>query len=427
MRAMRRDAIGRIAGRFEQYGDLYYAPFLGRDVYVLRHPDHIRQVLIEQAAKFQKPEQGLTARELKKLLGNGLLNSNGDAWRKQRRRVQPAFGREQLEAYGAHSVRFAREALTRFDSGLELDVGREMMDLTLRVVAKSLFDHEIETESDEVAQAMRAFRDTFGGIDAVLPSWLPTAGRRRTSKALASIDAIVYRWIDARRSKPTGGADLLSLLAQVRAGEEPMERAVLRDELLTLFIAGHETTSHALSWTWALLAQHPQIEARLHEELDQVLAGREPEVKDLPKLVYTERVLSEAMRLYPPAYAIARVATVDVTVGSFVIPEGADVVIWIYHVHHDARWFADPERFDPDRFSPERKAALPACAYLPFGAGTRICIGKQFAMMEAQLILATLAQQVRLTRDNQQPVAKHLAVTLAPRALKMRVLRRTAS
>jgi cytochrome P450 len=395
MRRMQSGAAARVGERFEQYGDLYCAPFLGRDVFVLRHPEHIEQVLISQAARFAKPTTGLTARQLARLLGQGLLTSNGELWRSQRRLIQPAFRRERLAEYAGQVAEHTHQMLSLWQDGASIDTSREMMELTLRIVCKALFDHQVSGEGDSVAAAMRVLRSTFGGIDALLPDWLPVPSKRRALAALAEVDGIIYRLIDDARGRQ--GRDLLSTLSV--AGDGGMSRQQLRDELVTLFLAGHETTSH-------------------------VLHGRAPTWEDLPNLPYAEQVLSEAMRLYPPAYVLARVANCDTELGGFPVTRGSDVVIWLYHTHHDARWFSDPERFDPDRFGPERRKQIPSCAYLPFGVGTRTCIGKQFAVMEALLVLASVAQRFRLLSGG-TPVSKDMRVTLAPKnGLPMRLARR---
>jgi cytochrome P450 len=428
-RRMQSGAAERIGERFAEYGDIYYAPFMGRDVYVLRHPAHLHEVLVAQANKFEKPSEGLTARQLGRLLGQGLLNSNGELWRKQRRLIQPAFRRERLEEYASLVVEHTEELLNELVPGREVDVSREMMELTLRIVSKALFDHRVTHETDRVAAAMRVFRRAFGGLDALLPDWLPTPSKRRTLAALADVDAIIYELIDKKRER--GGRDLLSTLSTSVDDEGDravMSRRQLRDELLTLFIAGHETTSHALTWTFHLLAQHPEVLRRLQHELDSVLGERAPGFRDLEQLPYTEQVLSEAMRLFPPAYVIPRVASADAVVGDYTIPRGADVVMWIYHTHRDGRWFAEPERFDPERFSPARRRELPSCAYVPFGAGTRTCIGKQFAIMEAALVLACTARRFTFSALPGERVERDMSVTLSPRGgLRMRVEARSTS
>jgi len=417
MRRMRGGAIETVGGRFEKYGDLYRAQFLGRDVYVMRHPDHIREVLLSQADCFQKPDDGTTATVLRRFLGRGLLTENGEAWRAHRKLIQPAFHPASLKSYAPFFVEAAEASMSGYRDGQALDLSREMMELTLQIVTKSLFDHRVTDEADGVADAMRVFRAAFGGIDSVLPRWLWTPVRARTDRALGSIDAMVYGMIDARGGHPTGD-DLLSALIRASNASDPeerLDRTQLRDEVLTLFLAGHETTSHALTWTFLLLSRNPEVEARLHAELDEVLEGRSPTLEDLPRLPYVEQVLKEAMRIYPPAYVIPRVSTGEARIGGYDLPVGSDVVMWIYHTHHDPRWYPDPERFDPSRFEKAREATLPACAYVPFGAGMRTCVGKRFALTEAELILATLAQRLRFDADPSYRVERDAAVTLAPK------------
>ena len=424
MRKMRTGAASVVGGRFDRYGDIYYAPFLGRDVYVLRHPDHIREVLIRQASKLGKPTEGVSARQLEQLLGEGLLNANGDSWRRRRRLIQPAFHPDKLRTYSETVSSYALEAIGAWRDGATIDVSREMMELTLRIVCRTLFDHDVRSggETDRVAEAVSTLRDSFGGIESVLPSWLPTPGQRRIRRAIEEVDAIVYGLID-RRMGSAGGEDLLGSLIEATKGDDGLTRRELRDELLTLFIAGHETTSHALSWTLHLLGENPEAQKHVRDELD-ALEG-EPGWDTLEDLPWTRQCIEEAMRIYPPAYVVPRMATEDVAVGGFLIPKGADVVVWILHTHRDARWFPDPMRFEPSRFDPEARKSIPQCAYLPFGAGQRTCIGKQFALMEAHLILAHVLRAVRLHPDPTHRVRPQLTVTMAPSGgLPMRVERR---
>jgi cytochrome P450 len=420
---MRSGPAERIRARFERYGDIYCARFLGRDVFVLRHPEHLQEVLITQASKFEKPSEGITARQLSLLLGQGLLNSNGELWRRQRRLIQPAFRRERLEEYATLILEHTEQMLDSWHDGASVDASREMMELTLRIVSKALFNHRVTDETDRVASAMRVLRQSFGGFQALLPAWIPLPSRMQTLRALADMDAIIYELMDAPRE--SGGRDLLSTLAAAFAaegGKRDEQRRQLRDELVTLFIAGHETTSHALSWTWHLLSTHPEVEQKLHAELARVLGGRAPRWSDLEHLPYAEQVLSESMRLYPPAYVLARVSNADAVVGGYTIPRGSDVVMWTYLTHHDARWFPDPERFDPERFSPTSRKTIPQCAYVPFGAGTRTCIGKQFALVEALLILTRTAQRFTLSAVPGARIERDMSVTLAPKhGLTLRV------
>ncbi len=424
---MRSDVVGRIAERFEQYGDLYCAPFLGRDVYVLRHPAHIQEVLLNQAQRFEKPSSGLMARQLRRLLGQGLLNSNGELWRRQRRLIQPAFRKETVHAYAPVIVAQTRELLDGLRHGETVDIAQTMMQLTLRIVSKALFALELDGEIERFGRAMYAFRGAFSRLGAALPNWLPSPAQRRALLALAEVDELIYGLID--NPQVTHGHHLLSALVgstDATGAPSGRDRKQLRDELVTLFIAGHETTAYALTWTFHLLSQHPEIEAKLHAELERVLSGRDPSASDLLQLVYAEQVLCEAMRLYPPAYVLPRVCVEDALVGGYHIRRGSDVIVRVYHTHHDPRWFPDPERFDPERFSPARRASIPACAYLPFGAGTRLCVGKSFAMLEALLILASTAQRFLLRAMPGTVVELDMALTLAPkRGLPMRVQSRS--
>ncbi len=420
-RAFREDPIGFVGRRFEMYGDMYSTVFRGVPLYVTRHPAHIHQTLVTSGGSFMKPEQGLGARQIRRFLGTGLVTSNGDFWRQQRRMINPAFGRKRIEAFGAIMVEKSKAILDRLQPGTTREVGADMMALTLNIVAKTLFDHDPTHDQDRVASALDAFRNSSGAAN-ILPSWVPIPSVRRMNHALRDIDDVVYGLIDARRTESDAAlatrTDLLSALL-LASSETPgtsdgrMSRKELRDELLTLFLAGHETTSQALTWTWYLLAQHPEIEARLHAELDDVLGGRWPSVADA--LPFTDRVLLESMRLFPPVTTVARVATEPVEIGGWPVPKGADVIVWIYWAHHDARWWPEPERFDPDRFLPERLAQVPEGAYTPFGAGQRLCIGKHFALMEARLILATIAQRRRFRIEPGHRVEKHVAVTMSPR------------
>lgn len=415
MRKMRNGAAQVVLERFDAYGDIYYAPFLGRDVYVLRHPDHIREVLVRQASKFGKPTEGISAKQLEQLLGEGLLNANGDSWRRRRRLIQPAFHPEKLRAYSETVSAFSREAIAEWTSGETIDISREMMELTLRIVCRALFDHDVRQggETDRVAAAVNTLRDSFGGIEAVLPDWLSTPGQRRIRGAIEDVDSVVYGLIDRRMAASKQGDDLLGALIETTRQDDGLTRRELRDELLTLFIAGHETTSHALSWTLHLLGQNPEAAERARAEVDAL--GRDPDWESLQALPWTRQCIDEAMRIYPPAYVVPRAVVEEVEIGGYVFPKGADVVVWILHTHRDARWFPNPMRFDPSRFEPEARKSIPQCAYLPFGAGQRTCIGKQFALMEAQLILAHILHKTVLRADTSHDVRAHLTVTMSPK------------
>ena len=425
----RKDSIGFVGERFRLYGDMYYAPLGQTRLYVTRHPDHIREILQTQGQKFAKTTAGNAARQLHRVLGDGLLNSNGEVWKRQRALINPAFHRRRIESHAAAMVSSTRDMLSTWSDGDEVDVSQAMMELTLRIVARILFDHDPTGETDAVAGAMRAFRDLLGA-GAFLPEWVPLPSIRRSKRALARMDEVVYGLIDERRAAPDLDQrnDLLSALVSGLGEEGGMTRKQLRDELLTLFLAGHETTSHALTWTLYLLSQNTEHRAALAAEAAAVLGDRPATADDHTALAFTGRCLDEGMRMYPPAYVISRTALEDVEIGGYDIPKGAEVLVWIYHTHHDPRWYPEPARFDPSRWTPEAIAQRPKSAYIPFGGGTRTCVGKHLALMEARLILATLAQEVDLSLVPGHKVVKDPTVTLAPKfGMKMRVHRRAAS
>ncbi len=422
---IRKDSIGFVGERFRLYGDMYYAPLGKTRLYVTRHPDHIREVLQTQGQKFGKTTTGNAARQLHRVLGDGLLNSNGELWKRQRKLINPAFHKRRIESHADAMVSATREMVDGWADGEVVDVSRAMMELTLRIVARILFDHDPAGETDAVAGAMRAFRDLLG-TPALLPEWVPLPSIRRSKEALARMDDVVYGLIDERRRATDLDErnDLLSALVSALDDGSGMSRKQLRDELLTLFLAGHETTSHALTWTLYLLSQDTEHRSAVATEAASILEARAAKADDFPALEFAGRCLDEGMRLYPPAYVISRTALEDVEIGGYDIPKGAEVLVWIYHTHHDARWYPEPERFDPDRWLPEAVAARPKMAYLPFGGGTRTCVGKHLALMEARLILSTLAQHVELSLVAGHEVVKDPTVTLAPKhGMRMRVRR----
>jgi len=417
-----RDPIAFQGGRFERYGDIYTSRVNQLVTLVTRHPDHIQRVLVDDGDSYMKPELGIGAAELRRVLGNGLLSSNGDFWRQQRRQVQPGFGASHLRAYAETMVAYTLERVRHWPIGGIIDVKSEMMGLTLSVVGKVLMGKDVRSRQSEVETAMVAFRRSFGGVSSVLPRWVPHPARARERRVLARMRALMDGFIDEHASG-LGDDDqcLLHVLAQGLGSDGFMSREQLRDEALTLFFAGHETTSHALSWTLSLLARNPAVRAKLGREVDEVLGGRAATFADLPALEYTAQVLGEAMRLYPPAHSVLREAARDTTLAGYDVPQGSHVVVSIFHAQRDGRWHAGPLEFRPERFEAEAAKIMKPGSYVPFGAGTRVCIGKRFALMEATLILATLAQHVTLDcLDDGEPVAS-ASITLAPVELRMRV------
>lgn len=420
---LRRDPLGALVRLAREYGDVAGFALGRRRLVLLSHPEDIREVLVVNHQRFHKPEIGRDLPGSKSLLGNGLLRSESEFHRRQRRMIQPVFHRQRIAGYAATMSRYAQATSARWQDGATLDMDAEMMRLTLAIVAKTLFDTDVEQgEAASVraalTTAMRLGTRLGGSPLAGLRAHLPLPGNARLRAARAQLDATIFRIIAERRASGEDRGDLLSmlLLAQDDEGDGAgMSDEQLRDEAMTLFLAGHETTSNALTWAWMLLAQHSEVERRLHAELDAALAGRTPGADDVARLPYTEMVLTEAMRLYPPAWTIARRALADHPVREYVLPPHTMVVMSQYVVHHDPRWYPEPERFDPDRWTPEARAARPKFAYFPFGGGPRLCIGEPFAWMEGVLILATLAQRWQARLAPGQRIEPEPLITLRPR------------
>jgi cytochrome P450 len=355
------------------------------------------------------------------VLGEGLLTSEREFHLRQRRLAQPGFHRQRIASYGAVMAEYADRWRRRWTGGQRVDLHAEMMGLTLAVVGKTLFDYDMAVDSGHIAQSLQIFLEKFRFRllpFAALVERLPLPGMIRLRRARERVDSIVYRIIRERRASGRDHGDLLSMLLaaqDVEGDGGSMTDQQLRDEAITLILAGHETTSNALTWAFYLLSQHPDVEARLHAELHAALAGRLPAADDLPALPYTEMVLAESMRLYPPAYAIGRWTLEDHAFGPYEIPRHSIVLCSQWVMHRDPRFYPHPERFDPGRWTSEARAARPKFAYFPFGGGNRVCIGEGFAWMEGILILAALAQQWRMRvvpgyRPDLWPV-----ITLRPR------------
>ncbi len=410
-----RDPLAFLAAISREYGDIVTMSFYNFRVYYVSHPDYIEEVLVNQARKFIK---GRILRANKGLFGNGLLTSEGDFWLRQRRLAQPAFHRARIAAYGKTMVRFTERLIEGWRDGETRDIHAEMMRLTLQIVAKTLFDADVDGDAQQVGHALEAIMDFNSDFRRLIltPSWLPTPRNLRAALAIRRLNKIIYRIIDQRRAAGGDAGDLLSMLlhAQDEDGSRMTDRQ-LRDEVITLFLAGHETTALALSWTWWLLAQNPRAEVKLHGELDAVLAGCSPTLEDLPKLRYTDHVISESMRLYPPAWGMARVAIEDAEIGGYRIPKGSGVSLSQWVVHRDPRWFEAPQEFLPERWEGDLPKRLPRFAYFPFGGGPRQCIGNTFALMEAALLLATIAQKFRMRLVLDQKVEPVASITLRPR------------
>jgi cytochrome P450 len=416
LREFGRDRLETLSRWAREYGDLVWARFGPRVVLFLNHPDLVEEVLVNQNRKFIKHYR---LRDATRTLGQGLLISEGEFWRGQRKLAQPAFHRERIAAYGILMVQLTERMLSTWADGQVRDAQDDMMRLTLEIVAKTLFDAEIGGDSADVSAAMDTLMQAFVVRTASLlslPHWLPTPMNIRVERAIRRLERILHAVIAERRKSGEDRGDLLSML--LRAQDEESGRRMtdtqLRDEVMTLFMAGHETTANTLAWTWFLLSQHPEAEARLNEELETVLAGKPPEFADLTRLPYTENVINETLRVFPTVWMVGRENIEPVELGGYEIPVGTTLLMPQWVIHRDARWFADPDEFRPERWEGGLMQRLHRYAYFPFGGGPRICIGNNFALMEAALVLATVAQKFRLRLAEDARVTPLATMTLRP-------------
>jgi cytochrome P450 len=412
----RRDMLGFVTTCARTYGDVAAFRLGPRRCALVSHPDLIEQILVTQARQFIKH---FVLRLTPIVLGQGLLSSEGDFWLRQRRLAQPAFHRDRVHSYGAIMVDYTERLLAEWRDGEERHIHTDMMRLTLEIVAKVLFDADVASDAREVGEALRValehFKASFGSL-VKLPLFLPTPANLRLKKAVRRLDTLIHRFIDQRRVGGPDRGDLLSRLLHARDEDDGsrMTDQQVRDEMMTLFLAGHETTAIALAWTWYLIASHPEVETRLLRELTEVLGDRSPSVADLPKLKYTEQVVLESMRLYPPAYVIGREPIHDCVLGGYKIRAGQTIFMAQWVVHRDPRFFDNPDEFRPERWAADKAKHLPKYAYFPFGAGPRVCIGNTFAMMETCLIVATIARNWRFRLTPGHPVEPQPLMTLRP-------------
>jgi cytochrome P450 len=413
-----RDPLPFIEKLFREYGDVVHLRLAGFHVYVVASPDGIKHVLQENHRNYVKSAD---YKILAQLLGQGLVTSEGSLWLRQRRLMQPMFHRQKIAAFGAMMTDCALAMLegwrTRAEKREPFDVATEMMRLTLQIVGRALLTMDLTAQADLIGRNMTIANERMGEMDlTALVPWLPTPANRRFRKSVNVLRQLVLKIIAARRREGRDYGDLLSMLLAVRDEEtgESMSDEQLRDEVLTLILAGHETTATALSWTWYLLSQNPEAERKLHAELDEVLGGRPPAMADLANLNYTGMVIDEAMRLYPPVWAIGRQALEDDEISGYRVPQGSNVMVSQWLAHHHPGYWENPLRFEPERFSAERAAGRPRYAFFPFGGGPRMCIGNLFALTEAQLVLATVAQRYRLRLLPNHPIETQPLVTLRP-------------
>ena len=431
MPAFRSDPLNFLLYCAREYGDWVPLRLGPRRAFLLGDPDDIEEVLVAQYRNFSK---GPGLRRSRLLFGNGLLTSEGDFWRRQRKLAQPAFHRERIAAYAQIMVDETRSYISTWNNGETRDIHQEMTQLTMPIALKTLFGSELQNMG-VVSEALELTQSHFQKwihILSMLPGWVPTPRLPGMTRAVAELDAIVYKLIADRRASGEDKGDLLSMLlraqdeeAQEGSGDEDgsaMTDRQIRDEVLTLFLAGHETTALTLTWTLYLLAQYPDVEAKLRAEVETVLGSRPATAADKPNLKYTEQVIQEALRLYPPAWVLGRSALADCTIGGHAVAKGSTIIISQWAVHRNARFFPDPETFRPERWEGDFARTLPKYAYFPFGGGPRVCIGNTFALMESVLVLATLLQSCRFELVPGQNIVLQPAVTLRPReGVKMRI------
>jgi cytochrome P450 len=406
----------------KEYGGIARIPVPFMHVYNLAEPEVVKHILQDNAKNYTK--QTLQYTNLALVAGQGLLTSDGAFWLRQRRMIQPGFHRNRIAGFGQEMTGAAEQLVQHWKArlGQEMDLDHEMMELTLQIVGKTLFSADLSQGASNLVRATLTALDfvMFRAQNPFSPDlFLPSQRRRSFKQALHTLDSAVHQLIAERRASGPKD-DLLSMLLEARSdGGEAMSAVQLRDELITLIVAGHETVASSLTWTWYLIATHPQVEHTLHAELAAVLGGRTPTVEDLPLLPYTRAVVDESLRLYPPAWVITRRAIAADQIGPYTLPAGSLVITSPYVVHRQGLW-SEPDSFKPERFLEEGK--LPRYAYIPFGGGPRLCIGNNFALMESQLILATLAQHYRLRLVEGRPVVPQGLVTIRPKGgLWMRV------
>ena len=415
--------LRNLANIHKKFPDIAHLKLGVANFYLVTNPELVQEVLVTKQRNFMK---GKYLQRTKKVFGEGLLTSEGDFHHRQRRLVQPAFHHDRINTYAKTMTEYTSRVISSWRDNQVLDIHAEMMRLTMSIVAKCLFDADVEAESKEIAKDLTTTIEYFDRLSSPLSSVLqklPT--NRKYDAATARIDRMVYKLIESRRISGKDAGDLMSMLLHAKddAGQEMTDRQ-LRDEVLILFTAGHETTANALTWTWYLLSENPKVEAKLHEEVDSLIPkGSLPTAEDVPKLEYTTKVFTESMRLYPPAWILVREALRDCEIGGYNIPKGSDLVISQYVNHHDPRFFPDPEKFDPERCS--AGVNLPKFAYFPFGGGSRSCVGEPFAWMEGVLLLATISRSWSMHHARGHKVEMLPRITLRPKyGMKMELRKR---
>ena len=417
------DPLGKVMGWMAEYGDVWHRLDGDMHQYSIANPDMIHEILVKQAPLFVKGPVYTSERGgLARFMGQGLVTSNGEFWKRQRRLVAPAFHTQRIAAYADTMVDYTLDRIDGWQDGATVDIDDEMMQLTLLIVGRTLFDADTSTTVNQVKRAVDVVQKA-SNTASLLPYWTPTPLRIRSYLANRMLDKIVYRFIDQRRATGEDRGDLLSmlLLSEDEDGERMTDKQA-RDEAVTLILAGHETTANVLNWTWWLLAQYPQAEAKLHRELDDVLRGQPPALQDLRRLPYSDMVIKESMRLMPPVWTVSRVNWEATDVCGYTFPPGTGSQILIYCVHRNPDIWDKPNEFIPERWAEDSIDDIPKYAYIPFGGGPRICIGNSFATMEANLLLATIAQRYRLHLIDGVEIVPQPYITMFPRdGLPMRL------
>lgn len=415
------DPIGLFEYLAEKYGDIVHYKIGRQHIVFLNDPVYMREVLVVQNDNFTKER---TVRRTKLLLGEGMITAEGVSHRAQRQVAQPAFHRQRIGRYAETMVEEALRLQTPWQDGQRQDISREMMHLTLRIVARTLFNTELGPEVKDLADAINRIMGLYNYLVA-LPAvevliHLRVPGLARFTKAKHAVDAIVYRMIEEHRRAGSDNGDLLDMMLRAsdgsaRSGSVADDTDCPRDQVITIFLAGYETVANALTWTWYLLSQNPEAEQKMFREIQDVLGKRTPTADDVPSLRYVEMVFAESMRLYPPAWAMGRLARDDFELGPYRFPAGTTVLASQYVTQRDSRRFLDPLRFDPERFAPAGRATFPKFSYFPFGAGFRQCVGESFAWMEGALVLATIAQRWRFRLASGQKIEPQALITLRPK------------
>lgn len=415
-RALNKDSIGMLQSQKDTYGGMSLIEILGDNQLIVSDPELFREILVTKSKSFHKGHDYKdTKKGLARFLGNGIIVSDGEFWKKQRKLVQPAFHVNRIKEYADTMGQYTEDMLKNWQNLDSVDVAHEMMLLTLRIVARTLFHTDVRENATDIATTMEALNET-SGQNTLLPTWIPTPQELTARKAIRDMDDYVYALIAERRQHEEDNGDLLSmlLLAEGDDGTRMSDKEV-RDEAVGLFLAGHETTANALNWVFYLLAKNPDVAEKLHEELDLVLAGRTPTMQDLRDLPYTDMVIKEAMRWMPPVSGVGRTAIEDVEIGGYLIEKNTSILLNFYSVHHDENYWDNPSEFRPERFAPEHDTDRHRYAYLPFGGGARVCVGNSFAMMEAQILLATIAQNYTLSLAPNQEVTPVARITTYPK------------